>query len=511
MKRRSNMAPQRYTPSAKEPLAVDPQAFLELFIVPSSRESELVGDTCIVDVCGPLDQYDTGWGDSYEAIKARFVEACASTSKAIVMRIDSPGGAVSGCFDTVRAIRAMCVKAGKPLYAYCDHACSAGYAIAAAATHGVVMSDTGTVGSIGCVQTRRDQSAQNAQGGVRYEFVASGARKLDGNVDAAITDDEIAATRTRVDYVAGLFFGLIEDTRGIGAARVQAMQAGVFHAEAALNERLVDGVMSFESLLATVASGGTLAMTAFEKARDALEEAAKGDDANAAVAKKALAAMTIAGDDEPDDKPDDEDKPEGEGDDDDTHAEGDDDKPDAASDDAPADDKPAKKPAAAAGGAGAEATTHSIALEALERSHRLEAQMATDKDAAQRKALVKSRPDFDKALRGELMKASTPIGTVRRLVKELPRKPVPKPEVAASSSTASGTRGTTQGASQGAGAGGSAPDDPRGKELSAMDAQMGLTKQTLGTYRKGNALLFGVVNQPDVAAAPPSGGKAVSK
>lgn len=494
MKRRSNMAPQRYVPTGKDPLAVDPKAFLELFIVPSSRESELIGDTCVIDICGPLDHYDSGWGDSYEAIKLRFVEACASSAKAIVMRVDSPGGAVSGCFDTARAIRAMCAAASKPLYAYCDYACSAGYALAAAATHGLVASNTATIGSIGCVQPRADFSAQNAAHGVRFEFIASGARKLDGNPDVAITDDEIKSTRERVDYVAGLFFTLIAETRGIGVARISAMQAGVFHAEAALSERLIDGVMSFETLLARVAGGEALVTTPFEKARAALEEAAKGDDANAAVAKKALAAMSVEGDEE---------KPDVEGDEEKPDAEGDEEKPDAESDDEPPADVPPKKPAAAADDAGAAATTHSIALQAMAKAHELEAKLATRDQRDERKALLAKRPDFDPALRAELMKASTPIATVRNMVKTLPRKPIAK---LAAASGVTGTRGDTQGTPDGAG-------DAPVPNVERFDRQsrMGLTSARLGTIRERGAggvttaLKFGVIEEPYKSPAAASG------
>jgi ClpP class serine protease len=502
VKRRSNMAPQRYAPPTTSELAVDPRAFFELFIVPSSRESELIGDTCVVDICGPLDTHDLGWGDSYDAIKRRVAEACTSAAKSIVLRVDSPGGSVTGCFDTARALRAMCVAAGKPLYAYCDYACSAGYALAASATHGVVMSETANVGSIGCVQPRIDYTAANAAHGVRYEFIASGARKLDGNPDVAITDAELAETRGRVNYVAKLFFQLIEETRGIGVARIEAMQAGVFHAEAALRERLIDGVMSFETLLARVASGENLMPTPFEKARAALEEAAKGDDANAAVAKKALAAMAVDdGGDDADDK--DKDKDAAEGDDDKPDAEGADASTDAAADDTEPTDTPPGKKKDDTGAAASATDAHSIAVQALAKSHELEAKLANRDARDERKALLAKRPDFDATLRAELMKATTPIATVRNLVKTLPRKPVSK-AAAAAAATAAGTRGESQGDTTTAG---SSPNVVANAERTERQSRMGLTEARLAVVRdtdsKGvtTALKFGVVEEPYKRAA----------
>jgi ClpP class serine protease len=505
MIRRSTMPPQRYARTGL--LAVDPSAFLELFIVPSSRESELIGSTCVIDICGPLDQHDSGWGDSYEAIRGRVAEACASSALAILLRIDSPGGAVSGCFETVRAIRAMCAAAGKPLYAYCDHATSAGYALASAASY-IAASSTAILGSIGVIETRTDLSARNAAEGIRVEFIASGARKVDGRVDAPITDAELTAKREIVDAIAGVFFALVEEMRGIPAPEVAAQQAAVYHAEAAIVARLVDQVASFENILTQIATGGfTVMPSPYDKARAALEEAAKGDDANAAAARRALAAMDNGGGDDDKDKPVD---PDADTDAADADAGGDD-PPADADDDAPP--PPAKPdPAASTPGAGAAtqasaASTHSIALAAMAKAHDLEAQLASDRVHAERVRLLNTRRDFDRELRAELMKASTPIETVRSMVKTLKRKPVPA-AAATAAATATGTRGDNQGGTTPAaavvGSGAPGTEDPRAD----MDARMGLTQTTLGVTRTRNMLLFGVVNKPADAA---SSGQGVTK
>lgn len=514
MKRRSTMAPQRFARTGL--LAVDPSAFVELFIVPSSRESELIGSVCVVDVCGPLEQHDVGWSDSYEAIKRRVGEACANPeAQSILLRIDSPGGACAGCFDAARAVRSICASARKPLYAFCDHATSAGYALATAA-EAICASDTAVIGSIGVIETRHDYSAQNAAQGVRVEFIASGARKVDGRVDAPITDAELAAKREIVDAVAGLFFALVEEQRGIPAAKVAAMEAAVYHAEAARGVGLIDEVTTFEQMLSRIENGerfgGTMA-TSYEKARTALEDAAKGDDANAAAAKRALAAMNEAigggggggGDGDGDkDKPkpdpdaagDDDDKT-AEGDDGDTDAEGGDDDKDAAEgdDDAP----PPKKPAASGAGAGATASTRSVALEALTKAHELQAQLDTERARGERVRLLNTRKDFSRELRAELMRDTTPIATVRNLVKTLKRGAVASASTATADTPAAPTRGAGQGEPS---TGGSAP-------LSAdaidMDLRMGITGTTLGVTRTRNTLTFGVVAKPIAAPAADAG------
>lgn len=481
MKRRSSAPPQAYKRTGV--LAVHPQAFLELFMMPESRENEERDNVIIVDVCGPLTQHDDGFFDSYEAIRERVQAACESAAAAIVLRIDSPGGDCAGCFDTARAIRTMCELARKPLWAHVDgKACSAGYALAAAAAT-VCIGDTGIVGSIGIVSARDDISAMNAARGVRVALIASGARKADGNPNVALTESELKATQVVVNSMAAVFFELVAEMRGTSAAAVEALQAAVFHGDAAINAGLVDEVLSFEEMLAAIASGKGIAMsTAYEKAKAALEEAAEGDDANAAAAKRALAAM-----EEP--KPDAEAEPDGDEPPkekkDDEKAEG-----DAPKSDDEDDEK--KKPVAAASMPGkAAASTHDIALEALAEVHKLKAARAQEALKAERVSLLASRPDFSPDLLAVLKTAD--MATVRKFVKDLPKAPGAKP---AATAVVQATRGAGQGGS----------DASPIAAVNEMDRAMGLTTTVLACRREGNTLKFGVMEVPPAPQGATVGG-----
>ena len=84
---------------------------------------------------GPLFHHATPLADSYDAMKVRVGSALASPAACVLMSIDTNGGLVAGCIDTAQELRAMALAAGKPLYCYIDSmACSAGYAIACAAS-----------------------------------------------------------------------------------------------------------------------------------------------------------------------------------------------------------------------------------------------------------------------------------------------------------------------------------------------------------------------------------------
>ena len=476
--KRGKVTPQSYKRSGI--LAVHPQAFFELFMLPETRENEERDGVTIVDICGPLTQHAEGWFDSFEAIRQRVQSACESAATAIVLRIDSPGGDAAGCFDTARAIRAMCDAAGKPLWAHVDgKACSAGYALAAAAGR-ICLGDTGIVGSIGVVSAREDVSAMNAARGIRVALIASGVRKADGNPDVPLTEAEFTATQELVDSMAGVFFELVADMRGISVAAVEALQAGVFHGVAAIKARLADEVQSFDEMLAAIASGGMSMSSPYEKAKAALEEAAAGDDANAAAAKRALAAM-----DEPKDEPE-GDEPKDDKKDDDEKAEGADDAP------KPGDDDDKKAAASSATGKAA-ASTADIALQALTEVNQLKAQLAREKLKTERDALLATRPDLPADLLPVLRAAD--LATVRNYLKSMPKasagKPVAKP---AATATVTGTRGAGQGG----------PDaSPPATAVNEMDRAMGLTTSALACRREGNALKFGVF---ETAHSAPAGG-----
>lgn len=490
--------PQLYDPRLfhrhGRPLAVDPQAFFSFFMQPESRDNVELGNVVIVDVCGPLHTYDEGWCDSYESITARVAQACESAAQAIILRIDSPGGDVGGCYDAARKVRALAAAAGKSLYSFVENtASSAAYAFAAAAQV-VVLSDSAIVGSIGVISTRNDFSANNQQHGLRVALITSGARKADGNPDMPISDGELKATQQIVDSMAEVFFGLVAELRGIDAAAVQALEAKRFHGQAAVTAGLADRVQSFDALVASISNGELAMASPYDKARAALEEAAKGNDANAEAARRALAAMNppkdpdsdAEGGDPPADDEEDPKKPK--------------DGDAAAAGDPPADDddKEAATQAAAAATPMAARSAQDIALEALGKVHKLEAAQARERTDRERLALLDGRPDFAPELRALLM--TSPLAKVREFCKDMPKGQSAKPGGARAAATAvvSGTRGETQGQMQATAVGAA--------EATDMDLCMGLTTQEVGVRVEGTRQVFGFREVPISAAKPAAAG-----
>ena len=88
-------------------LALEPRAFGLVLAAPYKPHSEERDGVAVIGVRGPLMHHDDDFCESYDQIKRRVSAALASTCRAVVLAIDSPGGLVSGCFDTAAELRAL--------------------------------------------------------------------------------------------------------------------------------------------------------------------------------------------------------------------------------------------------------------------------------------------------------------------------------------------------------------------------------------------------------------------
>ena len=435
-----------------QPLALDPRAFgLVMMEPPKPPEARVIDGVALVEVQGPLMHHPDPCADSYDAIKSRVLGVLAERPSALVLSIDSPGGLVSGCFDTSDEIRAACDAAGVPLIAYVDgQATSAAYALACVASK-VYVPPTGIVGSIGVLDAIVDGTVQDRAMGLGFTLIASGARKTDGNVHAQTTDAAIAAAQVRVDGLAAIFFDHVSRRRGVSVDKVATMQAGLVHGAQAVLAGLADQVATLDQVLALVREGAevTNAATAASQQESPVDEhetayraslkAIVDDEKAEAKAKAKAAAILAAMDGEPD-----------------------------------GDEPPAKEPdgdeepaAAAAPAAAAQAPAAPAASALAARVDRIE-----------RTAIMATRPDLSEAQRTAL--AKIPVESLEVALSAIPRAVVPKPAAVA---TVTGTRGADVG-------GADAARQPA-TQASAMQIRMGLVKHEASVRSDGNVLLLG--------------------
>jgi signal peptide peptidase SppA len=315
--------------ATSEPMAIAPTAMHRQadtgafgFLLPFAPEVrpafEVKGRVAVVDVRGPLSHHDEGWGDSYDGLKHRVLEAMTADVDAVLLSIDSPGGMVSGCFDCADELRWIADASGKALVAYVDGcSTSAAYALACSADE-IVIPAAGLSGSVGVIHAVREFSAADKSTGVGVTVIKSGARKADGNPDEPLSDAGAVELQRIVDAQAAVFFELVARRRKLSPDAVAAWEGKIFVGIEAVAAGLADSVATEDQLLARLNGEAGAVSEApkgqenrdmdLEEMKKALAALAEGEDQDMAKrAKSALAAL-----DEERKEPDGDEKAEGE-------------------------------------------------------------------------------------------------------------------------------------------------------------------------------------------------------
>jgi signal peptide peptidase SppA len=167
--------------------------------------------------------------------------------KSILLDIDSPGGEVSGLFDLADFIYES--REVKPIYAIAnDHAFSAAYAIASAASK-IFVNRTSGVGSIGVIATHVDISEFDKKEGIKYTTIFAGDRKNDLSPHEPLSDDAIFDLQKEVDRLYGMFIATVARNRNISTAQIKATEAAIYFGADALSLGLADEVANFNRCL----------------------------------------------------------------------------------------------------------------------------------------------------------------------------------------------------------------------------------------------------------------------
>lgn len=211
-----------------------------------------LGGVALVQIEGPLSRCAGWWTMGYDEILEAHDEAFRSDARGVLQVVHSPGGYVSALDETATEIEAMVRKYGKPLHSLAaDAAYSAAFRLACSAQKRYV-TRAGGVGSIGVIVTRADWTKFNEEMGIRYEKIASGEYKTDGDPDVPITKEEIARLREPVMYHAGLFFDAAARATGLSVEDVRAQKAALYLGPRAVDARLVDSVSTLAECVARI-------------------------------------------------------------------------------------------------------------------------------------------------------------------------------------------------------------------------------------------------------------------
>lgn len=193
---------------------------------------------------------DFSGGTSSEGFGRQFQAALADDGiKAIVIDIDSPGGAVSGATELSSMI--FNARGAKPIVAQVNASmASAAYWIGSAADE-VVVTPSGAVGSIGVFGVHDDLSGAMEKAGVKRTLISAGKLKTDGNPFEPLGDDTKARIQAHVDEAYDMFIKDVARNRNVSqtAVRDGFGQGAMVTAAPAVAEGMADRVGTMEDTL----------------------------------------------------------------------------------------------------------------------------------------------------------------------------------------------------------------------------------------------------------------------
>jgi protease-4 len=173
--------------------------------------------------------------------------------RAVVLRIDSPGGVVAPTQEIFTAVRRL-RESKKPVVASLGSvAASGGYYVAVSADR--IFASPGTLtGSIGVVMQLANVEGLLKKVGVEYVVVKAGAFKDVGNFARAMTPEERRILQALLDDVYDQFISAVAEGRGLEPQAVRAFAEGrIYSGRQAHGLKMVDDLGGLEDAIEAAA------------------------------------------------------------------------------------------------------------------------------------------------------------------------------------------------------------------------------------------------------------------
>lgn len=192
----------------------------------------------VVQIAGPMAEADA-WIDVLERVRA------SRRAKAVVVRINTPGGDVAVAQEVFEALRRV-REAGKPVVAAIGSVGASGGYYAAAAAQEIWALPGSLTGSIGVIYERLDVSGLASKLGVSREALTAGEYKDAGSMWRKPTVAEAAMMRAVVDDIYRQFTETVMQSRNLSSEVAAAAAGGrVWTGEQARERGLVDRLGSW--------------------------------------------------------------------------------------------------------------------------------------------------------------------------------------------------------------------------------------------------------------------------
>jgi protease-4 len=172
--------------------------------------------------------------------------------KAVVLRINSPGGTVT-CSDTMyEIVKRFRKETGKPVVASCQEVAASGAYYIACGSDQIVANPTSVVGSIGVIMTTFEVSGTMSKLGIRSESITSGPLKDMGSPFKPLTPEARLVMQGMIDEYYGRFKTVVCSNRAKltdDTVIKTATDGRVFSGEQALALGLVDRIGRLEDAI----------------------------------------------------------------------------------------------------------------------------------------------------------------------------------------------------------------------------------------------------------------------
>ncbi len=171
--------------------------------------------------------------------------------KAVVLRVNSPGGTVTASDTMYQEIQRFKAKTHKPVIASCQEVCASGAYYVSCASDEIVANPTSIVGSIGVIFNTFDASQGLAKIGIYSSAVKSGQFKDMGSPFKPVTPQERELMQGMVDDYFARFKSVVTTNRkNLSKQNLPTATDGrVFSGEQALAIGLVDRVGLLEDAI----------------------------------------------------------------------------------------------------------------------------------------------------------------------------------------------------------------------------------------------------------------------
>ncbi|WP_395831494.1 S49 family peptidase [Elstera sp.] len=246
----------------------------------------------------PRGLYYYSWATSYDAViyileRAEARAAQRGDVRAVVLDVDSPGGAAVGCFSCAERLR----ESPLPIVGVANpEAYSGGYALISAADRIYGAKDAG-LGSIGVIMFHAERSRALDQAGVTVTVFREGERKARPNSVEPLNDADRLEIKADQAAINSEFVALVATHRGITPGKIQALQARCLTGADAVAAGLCDeigGMAQARAWVLAKANEGKQQMSVPAGALPQAGAAAGGTPADAQSLAERLAAQVAA-------------------------------------------------------------------------------------------------------------------------------------------------------------------------------------------------------------------------